>query len=187
MLLETQTYRDITGDTTSASAAVASAASAAQDLLEEELRRPGYLESQERSEVCILAPDGTLYPTATPITSISGGYEVVDDVVYGAVPDVASFTGLIDTSVSPKRATITYTGGYTAGTVPECILRDLAWVTYAILNAQTAAQGAAVAVQAQSVRVGDVAVTYGASGQSAASLTGVRWSDATLRYKDRRP
>lgn len=185
MLLEEQTYRAITGDTATASAAFASAASAAQELLEEDLRRPGYLESVERTEVCLLAPDGTLYPTATPITAITGGYEVVDDVVYGAVPSVAAFTGLIDTSVSPKRASITYTGGYTTATVPEHVLRDLAWATYAILNGYTGSQNAAAGdtTGATSVRVGDIAVTYGPSGRGAPSVVGVAWSAATMRLR----
>lgn len=185
MLLATETYRAITGDTASTAGAVASAASAAQDLLEEDLNRVGYFESAERSEVCLLAPDGTLYPTATPITAVTGGYEVVDNVVYGAVPDTAAFTGLIDATVSPKRATVTYTGGYTQASCPEHVLRDLAWVTYAILNKTAAQQATAGTVQAQSVRLGDVAVTYGAGGAESATDVIVEWSRSTRKLRAR--
>lgn len=190
MLLTTSYYRDLTGDTASPDAAVASAASAAQDLLEADLARSGYLESEERSEVCLLYPDGTLYPTATPITAIDGGYTVVDDTVYGAVPDVVEFTGLIDTTREPKRATITYTGGYTTATCPEPVLQDLAWATYAILNGTSSKTSAATSATAgaSSVRLGDVAITWPAGAlPSNPSRLGLAWSEATWRLRNREP
>lgn len=180
MLLETTYYRAVTGDTTTPDNAVATAASAAQDLLVDALGRG--IEEAERTESCLLYPDGTCYPSVTPITAVDGDLVHYHDTVYGAPATVEAFVGLIDTS-PPARATIVYTGGWTTATCPECILRDLAWVTYTILN-PAAVRGLAQTPGAQAVKVGDVAVTYGAtSGVPAAGEIGVVWSRATLRHR----
>jgi len=189
MLLTTAYYRQLTGDEATAATAVASAASAAQELLEADLARPGYLESAERTETLPLLDDGTVYPTATPVTAVDGGLDFFDNVVFAAVPDVLTFTGLIDATRSPKRVTLTYTGGYSSTTAPGTILRDLAWVSYALIHGTSARQGAASSATAgaQSVRLGDVAVTWGANGASsgAAAQLGVVWSPATLAHRSR--
>lgn len=179
MLLETSYYRRITGDAATPDNAVATAASAAQDLLVDELGRG--IEEAERTEDCLIYPDGTCYPSVTPITD-APGLVVYNDTVYGAPPSVPAFVGLIDAS-APAHAEVTYTGGYTSASCPECILRDLAWVAYAILN-PAAVRGLAQTPGAQAVKVGDVAVTYPpGGGVPAAGEIGVRWSHATRRYR----
>lgn len=188
MLLTTTYYRQLTGDETTAATAVASAASAAQELLEADLARIGYLESAERTETLPLLDDGTLYPTALPITAVDGGLDWFDGVVYGAVPDIPSFTGLIE-ATQPRRVALTYTGGYTDATCPEPILRDLAWVAYALIHGVSARQAAASSASAgaTSVRLGDVAITWPAGGSAAGAATrlGVVWSPATMAYRSR--
>ena len=188
MLLTTTYYRQLTGDESTAATAVASAASAAQDLLEADLARVGYLEEAERTETLPLFDDGTLYHTANPVTAVDGGLDWLDGVVYGAVPDVPAFTGIID-AVRPRRVELTYTGGFTEATCPEPILRDLAWVAYAIIHGVSARQAAAAGATsgATSVRLGDVAVTWPSGGSAAGAATrlGVVWSPATLAHRSR--
>lgn len=182
MILTREYYQLITGDATSP-AQFASAASAAQELLEDELGRRGRLELAERTEPCDVYPDGTIYPQATPILSVVGGALVHDDVVYGASPDSNLFTGFFP-GPDPSIVTLTYTGGFDSVSAPECMRRDLAWVTYAILR-PAAVAGLSNFVGASSVSVGDVSVAYGQGGAVAgASVTGVVWSDATLRYRE---
>lgn len=186
MLLTETYYRQITGDTTTAASAVTAAASAAQDLLEDDLGRAGFLEEASRTERCRVYPDGTLYPTATPVSSVTGGLVVADDTVYGATPDATAFAGVF-LSDEPQSATITYTGGYTTATCPESILQDLAWAAY-VLAHPSGSVPLASTVGATAVRLGDAQVTYGSGGAggSVVSRT-IAWSPSTMRYRRRSP
>lgn len=185
MILTQTYYARITGDTSPSAAAFASAASSAQELCEDELSRPGRLELGTRTEQCDVELDGTIYPSATPVISVEGGALVHNDVVFGASVDTTIFSGYFP-STEPQTATITYVGGYDSDSAPEHLKRDLAWVTYAILRPQGVATGVGFE-GAESVRVGDVAITFGTNGQGGASVRGVDWSPATLRLREQHP
>ncbi len=179
MLLTEAYYQAITADTATTGAIFASAASAAQDRLEEDLGRPGYLEDLgvDIVETCVLFDDGTVYPTATPITACTG-LTVVDDTVYGATPDPQTFTGIFP-QATPPTVDVTYRGGYTTATCPRTILDALAWATYTIAHSSDLADSAPEG--ATSVRVGDVAVTFGPDGRpNPATLD---WPPGVRRYR----
>lgn len=148
-------YQAITGDTASASGTVESALAVATDDLGEELRRP--LESAVRTERCRIYHETrglVVYPQATPITSAPSGYTLVGtNALVGATP-VSSPAFLSD---DPDYASITYTGGWTAATVPRAVERAIAWAAYADLN-PTAEAGIPSGVVSASV--GDASVTY---------------------------
>lgn len=183
MLLTEDYYQRITGDTATPTEAFATAASAAQDLLEDALGVPGFLESGERTESLPIC-DGVVYPTATPVT-VAEGYTVVDgNTLYGVTPDLPAWLGTLDTPHA-ARADVTYTGGWTADTAPGYMRRDLAFVAWAILRPATVLSLGAIAGNPTSARVGDVAVTYGANGAAPDGLAvvGVDWSYYTMRHR----
>jgi hypothetical protein len=186
VLLTETVYRQITGDAETPADAVATASSAAQDLLEDALARRGFLELDERTEELTLEGGGYVYPTAVPIID-APGLVVHDDVVYGATPSLPEFVGLIG-STPPVYASVTYTGGFDSDTAPGYMLRDLAFAAWGILRP---AQVLALAETpgATSVRVGDVALSFGAGGAGGGttSLVGVSWSAYTLRHRGLEP
>lgn len=187
MILTHTYYQRITGDTTTPEGAFATAASSAQELLEDDLSRVGLLELGERTEQCEVLGTGQLFPAAVPVVSVTGDPTVVDDVVYGATPDANVLSGWFPGG-EPRHASVTYVGGFDASSAPEHMLRDLAFVTYAILRPSVMVGMVAIPAGAQSVQVGDVAVSYGPGGAGGgASVAGVRWSPATWRHRRRDP
>lgn len=159
-------YRTITLDTTSTAESVTAAIEDAEALVSEYLRRP--LESEERTETLSISRDGRVYPSATPIDSLGGDDSdlvLEGDVVVGVSPDAAAL-GWIGTTVLPQ-ATITYTGGWTAETLPKAIERAIALAAHHQLHSDPAL----VPAGATSVRVGDAAVSFGSGGASADPLT----------------
>lgn len=167
-------YGEITGDTVTAASAVTARIEDAQELLEEYLDRP--LESDEYTEE--LAPDrhGRLWPKATPITD--GGDYTVDGLALHASP--FGWSGFLD----GNRVTVTYTGGWTAETLPACIERDLAWAAYRLLHPGAVASMSSLPGGASSVRLGDAAVTWKAgSSAGAAQDTDGWWSLRTRGYR----
>lgn len=154
-------YRLRTGDATSLSSAVSAAIEEAEEMLEEELRRG--LANEERTETLRIYPtygetvdlwawSGRVYPRAWPITAST---LVIDGrALFGATPDNHPFTGIVEPVVTP-RATITYTGGFTAATLPV----TLAQAIYDLAK-PLAQEEAPALVGASSMRVGDVSVTY---------------------------
>jgi hypothetical protein len=188
MLLSFDYYQAITGDTDTPVEAFATAASAAQDLLEDALGLPGFLESKVRTEELVVH-DGVVYPTATPVT-VAEGYTVVDDTLYGATPDLSSWVGGIDAlTTRPTTASITYTGGWTGETAPGYMRRDLAFVTWSILRPAYVLSVGAIAGSPTSASVGDVSVSYGSSGAAPDGLAvlGVDWSYFTMRHRPVEP
>lgn len=188
MLLSETYYRNITGDTDTPADAFATAASAAQELLEDALGVPGFLESAARTETLTVYEGGICYPTACPIT-IAEGFTVVDsNTLYGATPDLPAFVGLIG-SVVPASADVTYTGGWTSDTAPGYMRRDLAFVTWAILRPASILALGQLAGSPTSASVGDVTVSYGANGAAPDGLAviGVNWSHFTLRHRPVEP
>lgn len=164
MLIDIDRYRTITGDTTSASAVVEAAVVEAQHLLEERLRRG--LELDERTERVKLFPDGAVFPSATPLVAVPAGATVQGAAVLGAGPS--------GTFLRPDdHTTLTYTGGYdpdeddvsAATYVPVELARAVAWAAKAIID--RAAATLEIPEGAISVRVGDVAVSWGPGGAPA--------------------
>lgn len=91
----------------------------------------------------------------------------------------------------PDAIEVTYTGGYVERTanpdapnrLPACIQRDIALAAQAL--GQTATTSG-YPVGAESVRLGDAAVTFGEGGAPARSdLVDGCWSRETLRYRRR--
>lgn len=184
MILTQTIYEQVTGDSTGWAA---SAASAAQDRLEDALGRRGLLESQERSEQCRFEPDGTIYPGAVPITAVDGGLAFFDDIVYGSTPDASVFTGFFP-PVNPPVVTLTYTGGFTTATCPGYMLEDLAWATYSVLHPELGLVSASVPAGATAASSGDVSVSSSTGlGVGSVASSRFRWSFETMRHKRRSP
>lgn len=165
-LLTVARYRILTLDTTSADSAASAAIADAEDLVAEYLRRP--LEQAERIETLPISRAGKVYPSATPVAELGGddtGLTLEGDVVIGASPDAAGSAWLGSGDATPH-ATITYTGGWTADTLPKAVERAIALAAHH----QIRSNPALVPAGATSVRVGDVAVSYGPGGASADPL-----------------
>lgn len=188
MLLTESFYRAITSDTASAPEAFATAASSAQDLLEDALDRVGQLEQAERTETLELGPGGWLWPTCTPVISASDGWQVIDNGLRGGSIDLGSFVALLGTEL-PTDVTVTYVGGWTAATLPGYARHDLAWVTFALLHPPDTATLTAVPAGANAASVGDVSVSWGAGGNpgTAAVIAAVSWSPETLKLRGTPP
>lgn len=176
VLIDTATYRRLTGDTTTASATVDQALADAQSRLEDTLGRRGLLEHGEHTETLPLYPDGTCYPTAVPVEG-ADGTTVYDDTIYGASP---TYTPGVWTD-TPSHATVTYTGGISSDDVPGYMAADLAWCAYELVHGQANRQAdvAAGVAGATSVRLGDASVQYGPGGRRGS----FQWSAETLRHK----
>lgn len=168
MLVSIARYRDITGDESSASGVVEGALVDAQALLEEELRRP--LETDTRTERCRVfgeARGATVYPSATPITSVTSpsGASVVGHAVLGG----SAVSGPPYFLTDPDGfAEVTYVGGYdpnaSAGDddyLPVTLQRAIAWAAKALVSPS---DFAAVPAGATSASVGDVSLTWGPGG-----------------------
>ena len=163
MLIAIARYREITGDTTSASAVVETAIDDAQALLEDQLRRP--LEQAARTERLRVFADGRVYPRATPIISAQAGADIYGNAIVDGTPE--------GTFLEPDDfAEVTYTGGYDPAEtdlsavdyVPVELQRAVAWAAYAILRP---ADGLQAPAGARSATVGDVSVTFGPGGAAA--------------------
>lgn len=175
MILTVDSYRSITGDTTTAASAVSARIEEAIEILEDYLDRP--LESDERTES--MRPDrhGRLWPRATPITD-SGDYEADGLALIGTLPWPQGF---IDSTTAID---VTYTGGWTEATLPSSIARDLAFAAYR-LEHPPSIDTTTYPAGATSVRLGDAAVTFGASGAGAVGTgdTDSWWSRRTKSYR----
>jgi len=169
-------YAEITGDEASAASAVTARVEEAQELLEEYLDRP--LESLERTEA--MRPDrhGRLWPRATPIEE-ADGYEVDGLALTGASP-FGPAVGFLDPETTID---VTYTGGWTADTLPGCIERDLAYAAHRLLHPPSASGATSVPTGATSVHLGDAGVGYGPGGAPAAGSTDSWWSRRTRSYR----
>ena len=154
------TYRRLTGDTASTPEAVIAALADAQALLQDALRRP--LESAQRVEAVRVWADGLAYPLATPITVVPAGMTVEGHGVRG-VP----YEGLL--------GVLTYTGGWTALTLPMTLTAALSVVAYDLLHPDRSLVGA------RSYAVGDVSVTRGADDETSAP----EWGRDVLAYRRR--
>jgi hypothetical protein len=183
MLLTHDYYMAVTGDTTSSAEAFATAASSAQELLEDAVGRVGLLEHGERTETLTLEADGYLYPTAVPLVDADAGWRVKDNALHGGSLDLGTWVGLLGTEY-PTDVTVTYRGGYTTATLPEYAMRDLAAATHVLLHPADLTATSAIPAGATSASVGDVSLGFGADGaggSSATLLAAVTWSAETLQ------
>lgn len=169
-------YRVTTGDTTTASAAVSAALLEAESLLKEELRRQ--LASEERTKAFKIWPDGALYPDAWPITAAELTI-VGNRTLVGASPDETPFIGVWPTESSPPMATITWTGGFTAATLPATLRRLLYDAAKAILS------DSPVPVGFDSASVGDVSVSRSTSSSGSLESVLPGASERVGKYRNR--
>jgi hypothetical protein len=156
-------YRLRTGDETTEAPDVTGALAEAQTPLEEELRRD--LALQERTESMVIDCDGRMYPKAWPITACATN-TIDGRTLLGGTPDVDQWLGLIGyDGPATRRATITYTGGFDADTLPVTLRNAI----YDLARADLA-DAALLPVGASSVSVGDVSVSYTAGDGTGGAL-----------------
>lgn len=175
-------YRLVTIDTTSSDAAVTAALQTAEDLLEEYLRRP--LPEAERTETLQLDKLGRIYPSAAPITAVPAGYTIRGTAVFGGdilTNDTLVYNWSYDWSAANRpRSTITYTGGWTAATLPETIRQVIAQVAYDLLHPSPTT----VPAGATSVSTGDASMTFGPDGGSPVLSASARRAVRDWRRRD---
>lgn len=176
-LVTVERYRAITGDQTSEASAVEERIEEATEELAEVLGRPLALGSY--TETLYPTRDGMLWPRCTPITAAPGwsidGYGLHG----GSSWPVGSVFGHTATSV-------TYSGGWTDETVPNCIARDIAQAAKTLGPVDAA--GIDVPKGAGAAKVGDVSVTFGPGGAPGSSIgdrLAAVWSRRTLAYRYR--
>lgn len=165
MLVTVATYRRLTGDTTTIDGDVLAAIADSQELIEETLHRVGFLEEAEHTEYLPVIR-GKAYPTATPVTEAP--YEI-QDAGRTLIGLDGYGTDLVLNTYEPYdgvgRASITYTGGYTAATCPMRLKEAICRTAYQQTHPASAVD--ANLVGAKSARVGDVSITYGDAGAGA--------------------
>ncbi len=167
-------YRSVTGDETTASGTVQTWLDDTEQDLEEYLDRPLELgEYTDRLRINNERRGPTVYPRATPITD-GGDYLVAGHALVGVSP----ISGMFDQS-DPAYAEVTYTGGWSAATLPRSIRHDICWAVRQALRGEAAM----VPAGATSVSVGDASVSFGTAGAS--DRLDARWSRQTRRYRRR--
>lgn len=154
-------YRIRTGDNTTPGTEVTGALLEAEELLEGTLRRK--LASEERTETCVIYPDGRIYPSAYPITAAD--FTIDGRALRGATPDGGPFIGVFE-PVDSRRATVTYTGGFTDETFPRRLAHAVYDLAKGIVDGPSGLAG-----WATSASVGDVSVSGAApTGEDLDSL-----------------
>lgn len=175
-------YRSVTGDTATASGTVQDWLDDTEQDLAEFLDRPldgdgvptiAHGTFTERLRIIAGHRGPQVFPRGTPITD-PGDYTQHGNALTGAT----ATGGLIDVS-DPAYATVTYSGGWTATTLPRCIRNDICWAAREGIRHE-----APVAAGAVSVSLGDASVSYGAQGGRRAAED-ARWSRQTRRYRRR--
>lgn len=191
MLVSVSRYQAITGDTTTAASAVSALIEEATEILEEELRRP--LDQAERTERMIPTRDGYLWPKATPIITATGWTIDGHGLIGAAAFNWPAGIGEGWPFTQAAGVEVTYTGGYVErwanpsapNRLPLCIERDIATAAQ-LLGTPVDAGGIGAPPGAKSVKVGDVAVTYGDDGAPGADFRAAQlasvWSRQTRRY-----
>lgn len=158
MICDVDTYRRITHDNDTADADVELALADAQAFLEDETER-GF-ELAERTEVLHYSADGYVYPSTTPIVSVSApANSTIDGGRVRTGSHLSVSIGSSDT------ATLTYTAGYAEGEFPRHLVSLVARLAYAGLpHTSNVPEGAT------SVTVGDVSYTIASAVSSDTSL-----------------
>lgn len=187
-LVSVEQYRRITHDTSSAEDDVTEQLDAAEELVAEYLRRPGRFVHGTYTDRLRLyraenAYDGAwvVYPVATPVTAATGLTVLNPRTIAGVSPDGGPFLeGLVGSGTQPY-ATVTYSGGWTAETLPEAVRREIAKAARLGLDSITST----IPAGATSLRLGDAAVGFGPGGAGAVELTSIAKS-SLRRYMRRR-
>lgn len=190
MLVTISTYRTTTGDATGWDGSVSARLEDAQERCEEALDRVGALEQAVHTEVLVPYRDGSLSPRATPIVAATG-WTIDGNRLIMRYPNIAVSQLTWWPALGP---TVTYTGGYVERTanpsapnrLPLCISDDICWAAWRLLHPIDPVASTAYPAGATSVQLGDAAVTFGPGGApqaSGRSLSAVRWSAATMRYR----
>jgi hypothetical protein len=169
-LVDTVYYARVTGDTSSDDSATTEALNDALGLIQDEIGRVLALGSYV--ETLRVYRNGTVYPSATPIASIEA--PDIDQVsIQGAGvyigywnPAPAVTYGEFNSGIPPQ-TTLTYTGGYTADTLPTKLKRAICRTAFNILHPSSLA---GLPGGVNRVQVGDV-------GYSAAGSTALRIND----------
>lgn len=173
-LVANATYRLDTGDTLSVDSDVTTALARAQTAVEDYCHR--LFSAQTLTERLPVYDDGAVYPSVRPVTTVttpSGAYVDGSRVIAGGgsiQPLVSYNTGA---AVRP-RIDVTYTGGYTAATVPYTISHEIARTAWRILH-PVRIEG--TPDDADTVRVGGDLVVAGKT------LTSLRALDAESRLR----
>lgn len=173
-LLSLQDYRDITMDVTSQNSELSAALARATSLIEDSLGRAlRYGTYTETLEVWYEDGIGYVYPLVTPIISVTAGamYEVdygerrlrgiVADAPNGVTwptltPNISETSAIPPfTRSRPDYAAVTYTGGFTASTLPYTLREAHAFIARALMK-----RNAGSVIGAQEASVGDVRVKY---------------------------
>ena len=171
-------YQVRTGDTTSAASSVSAALIEGEGIVEDELRRLLPLDS--RDESMVIRAEGRMYPKAWPLVSCATN-TIDGRMLLGGVPDLEQFIIMVgaDSSITP-RATVTYTGGFDADTLPPTLANAIYALAHVLVGAASP-----VPVGATAMSVGDVSVSFGApvSGGLDAYVPGL--SDRLRKYRNR--
>lgn len=186
MLVTYDQYVSLTGDDCAGEYQVTARLERAKLALEAELGGR-LLEEAERTERLQVGRDGRVYPHAWPVTSVpvDAPYQIdplSDAVLWQVWPDdiLVNWPPGIGWC-EPYWATVTYTGGYTAATLPPDLADALALLAQSYGTAGTPALAGAT-----SVRLGDAAVTYPAGGLYGLDARVPGLSGILYRYRYRR-
>jgi hypothetical protein len=186
-LVDADTYGWYTGDHDTDESIVNQAVDKATKLLEERLGRGlSYGTYTERLPVYTVAGTFTVFPSVTPLAAVltngTGRGDQIADVDLDA--DNGQGFGVWNPASGENRyATVTYLAGFTPDSLPESIIRDIC--ACALRDLQDAAPSV-IPVGASSVRVGEVALSFGANGAPASAAGGFEWSSDTLRWRKRK-
>jgi hypothetical protein len=190
------TYRRLARDTKTAQGdatdAIEDATDQLEDFLQRKIRLGTYTERlriyYDELATGVFGPAGTVFPSATPITDISalgqGPYITTDGLAIKSVNPDTDQVGLFGVSSAFDRwATVTYTGGWATDACPMTLQRHICLLARAMCS--TLVPTIAVPDGATSVRVGDVAMTFGDPANVGAVLSPAAKAD--LRpYRKRR-
>lgn len=156
MLLDVPAYQRITKDTASATTDVTAALADAQAWVEQHCNR--FLERATYTETLRVAENGYVYPSATPLVSVSSppSLTITGAGVYVGYLSFPSVTVASVSAAFPLQTTVTYVGGYTPATLPVTLRRAIARVARLML---TPAVLAGAPAGATSVSLGDVRVS----------------------------
>lgn len=155
-LITEQVYRKLTGDLRTPTSEVVAALAVAQSLVEMRLGRG--LSLADYTETLTVFPQSYVYPAVTPVAAATSGYVnsatisvSSGDYVFNGYPYSVPF----GYNTHP-RATVTYTGGYSAATLPEPLALGISMVARALTNPQTGMFMAGI----KSYSEGDISATF---------------------------
>lgn len=179
LLCSVEDYRYITKDTETPDEKVEYALQRAQRLVEQKTRR--FFEKGEYTETLKLYPDGRVYPSATPVESVSDPEKTSIDggAILGVVYASAYWW---DYPYAEPRGTVTYVGGYEPDEIPEDIIRVTAEIAHIDLTSKVSL--AEVPSGATSVHVGDVSFAGPRLGRSPVLSPAIR--DTLREWRRRR-